>query len=102
MNARNARLTRPALLALALLVPAAAAAQVADDATAPTITIDCQRPLLPSQQAIARLTGVDNPGQAYAVRTRLMIDTQRACQRSPGIVQLVLARPQQSQRLAGR
>ncbi|UNK48239.1 hypothetical protein MNR01_10680 [Lysobacter sp. S4-A87] len=93
--------TRLFVLLLAVVAPVAAA-QSATDPMSPTITIDCQRPLLPSQQDIARLTGVDNLGQAYAVRTRLMIDTQRACQRNAGIVQLVLANPQAPRRLAGR
>jgi hypothetical protein len=92
---------RLAVLLVAFVAPAAVA-QSAPDAVAPTITIDCQRPLLPSQQDVARLTGVDNLGQAYLVRTRLMIDTQRACQRNAGIVQIVLARPQASRRLASR
>ncbi|HEY5852188.1 MAG TPA: hypothetical protein VIT62_15680 [Lysobacter sp.] len=90
------------VLVLAVAVPGAAVAQSVTDAVAPVITIDCQRPLLPSQQAIARLTGLDNPGQAYAARTRLMIDTQRACQGNAVIVQLVLARPPSTQRLARR
>ncbi len=93
--------TRLAALVLVVVAPAATA-QSAPDPMVPTITIDCQRPLLPSQQAISRLTGVDNAGQAYAVRTRLMIDSQRACQRNAGIVQLVLAHPQAARRLAGR
>ncbi len=95
MNTRLAAL----LLSVATF---AAAAQPAPDPMAPSITIDCQRPLLPSQQAIARLTGIDNMGQAYAVRTRLMVDTQRACQRNAGLVRLVLARTQATARLAGR
>jgi hypothetical protein len=99
----NTRLATLLLAVVASSVAAqSAAAQSAPDPMVPTITIDCQRPLLPSQKDIARLTGVDNLGQAYTVRTRLMIDTQRACQRNAGIVQLVLANPRATRRLASR
>lgn len=99
----NTRLATLLLAVVASSVAAqSAAAQSTPDPMVPTITIDCQRPLLPSQQDIARLTGVDNLGQAYTVRTRLMIDTQRACQRNAGIVQLVLASPKATRRLASR
>ncbi|RDZ26545.1 hypothetical protein DX914_16285 [Lysobacter silvisoli] len=46
------------------------------------LTVDCQRPALPRQQALAQLTGIDNLGQAYAVRSRLMAQAARACQRT--------------------
>lgn len=95
----NARL---ALLALTLIAADAIAAGPLDDALAPTITIDCQRPKLPSQQAVARLTGIDNFGQAYAMRARLMTDARRACLRNPGVDQVVMTRPQPSRRLADR
>lgn len=91
-----------ALLALALVAANAMAAGPQDEALAPTITIDCQRPQLPSQQAVARLTGVDNLGQAYAMRARLMSDARRACLRNPGVDQVVMTRPQPSRWLVDR
>ncbi len=91
-----------ALFALALVAANAVAAGPQDDALAPTIRIDCQRPQLPSQQAVARLTEVDNFGQAYAMRTRLMADARRACLRNPGVDQVDMTRPQPSRWLAER
>ena len=58
-------------------------------AAPPPVAIDCARPALPSQRAIARLTGLDNFTQVYAERTRLMIDAQRACRPGVARVQLV-------------
>ncbi|SFL09560.1 hypothetical protein [Lysobacter sp. cf310] len=69
-------LSLAAALALAALPAAATPPQAA------TLLIDCERPALPDQQAVARLTGIDNLGQAYAVRARLMAEAGRACQRA--------------------
>ncbi|KRD72484.1 hypothetical protein [Lysobacter sp. Root983] len=69
-------LSLAAALALAVLPAAATPPQDA------TLLIDCARPALPDQQAVARLTGIDNLGQAYAVRARLMVDVGRACRRA--------------------
>lgn len=89
-------------LSLALVAANATAAGPPDDALAPTITIDCQRPQLPSQQAVTRLTDVHNIGQAYVMRARLMTDARRACLRNPGADQVVMTRPQPSRWLADR
>lgn len=91
-------LSLTAALALAVL-PAAATPPQAD-----SLLIDCQRPSLPEQQAVARLTGHDNLSQTYAVRTRLMADASRACRRAGAQqVRIVLA-PQavDAHRFAGR
>lgn len=101
MNARTLpapRLAAGLLACLAALVPLGARAAPPQPVT---VTVDCARPRLPSQQDIARLTGVDNFGHAYAVRGRLMADAQRACQSPIGKVQLVLA-PAPARRLAAR
>lgn len=58
----------------------------------PSLLIDCAHPVLPDQQAVARLTGLDNLGQVYAVRARLMADAGRACHRDGAQrVRIVLA-----------
>ena len=99
MNATSfPRRTAAALAFAAAFVSTAASASPPEPAT---ITIDCARPTLPSQQAIARLTGVDNFSQAYAVRARLMGDAKRACQ-SAGKVQLVLGTAPEARALARR
>ncbi|HEY0505933.1 MAG TPA: hypothetical protein VGD42_20810 [Lysobacter sp.] len=100
----NARLVTVPRLAAGLLAALAALVPLGTQASPPapvTITVDCAQPRLPGQQAIARLTGVDNFARAYAVRTRLMVDTQRACQNPVGKVQLVVA-PEPASRLAAR
>jgi hypothetical protein len=88
------------LMAASALLVAPFATQ-AEEAAAGTITVDCARPSLPSQQDIARLTGVDNFGQAYRARARLMVDAQRACQSPIAKVRLVLA-PAPERKLAAR
>lgn len=83
----NARIL---ILALASVLPlAASATQPQPEST--TILIDCANPTLPSQQQVARLTGHDNLGQVYNARTRLMVNSQRLCQRGVDEVHLVLA-----------
>ncbi|HEY5805539.1 MAG TPA: hypothetical protein VIT90_17820 [Lysobacter sp.] len=87
----------------AAVMPAmAAAAEAPIEPGIQSITVDCQRPLLPSQQAVSRLTGIDNFGQAYAMRARLMSEARRACLRNPGIVRVVVTRPQPGRWLADR
>jgi uncharacterized protein len=77
-------------LAAALVLIAAPAAATPPQAV--SLLIDCERPALPDQQAVARLTGIDNLSQAYAVRARLMADASRACHRDGARhVRLVLA-----------
>ncbi len=66
----------------------------AAETPSPSITIDCAHPVLPSQAEVASLTGIENFGQAYAERTRLMQQAARACR--GGVKQVVLVRdPQQ-------
>jgi hypothetical protein len=43
------------------------------------IAYDCAHPVLPTQQQVARLTGIDNFTQAYAARTRLLLNAERSC-----------------------
>ncbi|MEO6076624.1 MAG: hypothetical protein ABIP56_07440 [Dokdonella sp.] len=52
--------------------------------------IDCAHPALPSQQDVARFTGIDNFAQAYATRARLLQQTSRECRRGVASVTLVL------------
>ena len=68
-------LTLTAAFALAALPAAASPPQTV------SLSIDCERPALPDQQQVARLTGIDNLSQTYAVRARLMAEAARACQR---------------------
>ncbi|MFC3552295.1 hypothetical protein ACFOLC_14920 [Lysobacter cavernae] len=75
-----------ALLALAVAWPAAVAGSQPQPEK---LVLDCDRVALPSQQAVARLTGIDNIGQAYAARADLMAQGQRACQRE-GVAQVRL------------
>lgn len=79
-------------LAAALVLIAAPAAATPPQTV--SLLIDCERPALPDQQAVARLTGIDNLSQAYAVRARLMADASRACHRDGAQrVRIVLAPP---------
>jgi hypothetical protein len=45
---------------------------------------NCERPSLPTQRQVGEWTGLQNFGQVYAARERLMADIGRACQR-PGV-----------------
>lgn len=74
------------LLALLAALPLASAATPSQ---APALLVDCARPVLPSQRAVAEFAGMANFGQAYALRERLMQDVQRACKRGAGQVRLV-------------
>ncbi|MFD0739669.1 hypothetical protein ACFQZQ_10300 [Lysobacter koreensis] len=96
------------ILALAGALPLAAFA-TQSSAESTTILIDCANPTLPSQQQVARLTGHDNLGQVYNARSRLMVNSQRLCQRGVDEVHLVLAPAREARRterperrLAGR
>lgn len=71
MNAKTLVLT------LFVAVPLAAAAAPPVSA----LTVDCDRPSLPSQRAVAEFAGIANFTEAYAARKRLMLDAQRACKR---------------------
>ncbi|KRA17071.1 hypothetical protein [Lysobacter sp. Root604] len=80
------------VLSLATALALAASPAFATPPQAAALSIDCARPALPDQQAVARLTGIDNLGQAYAVRARLMADVGRACRRAGAQrVRIVLA-----------
>lgn len=65
------------LLVFAAALPTAAAASPPQPVD---VVIDCDRPALPTQRDVARLTGIDNFTQAYGMRGRLMAEAQRACQ----------------------
>jgi hypothetical protein len=86
MNAKPTVLTAASLLAPIFVLAAPVSPASASPPQPVEITIDCARPALPSQAAFARLAGIDNPGQAYAARARLMLRAQRACQ--PGVARL--------------
>ena len=81
---------------LALLLPYAAAAATPTTETGPVevgpswIDVTCMRPALPAQQDFARLAGIANFGQAYALRNRAMVDVQRHCQKGTQAVRLVI------------
>jgi hypothetical protein len=86
-------------LAKTLAVALAAAMPLSALASPPQpveITIDCADPGLPSQQAFARFTGIDNFSQAYAARAGFMIRAQRACKRGTGQVRMVLVLPKRA------
>lgn len=88
MNASTSTL----ILALALI--AALPANAAEpQAQTPGIVIDCAAPALPSQQDVSTLTGIDNFGQTYAARNRLMQQGLRACKR--GAKHVVIVSPSQ-------
>ena len=76
-------------IATCLLLGALPLAAIAAEPAA--IEIDCHAPRLPSQQAVADLLGYHNLGQAYAARSRLMLDAQRSCKQLGGArVRIVL------------
>lgn len=85
----------PITVVLALLPGIAlAAAAGPEPAPAPAVTgiaIDCARVVVPSQRAVSELLGIDNFGQAYRARERLMVNAMRDCQR-PGMARLLLVR----------
>lgn len=85
------------ILILVLSLTAALSANAAEPPQTPGIVIDCAAPALPSQQAVSTLTGIENYGQAYAARSRLMQQGLRACKRGAKhvvIVSPVQARPE--------
>jgi len=83
-------LAKTLALALAATMPLSALASPPQPVE---IVVDCAHPALPSQQEFARFTGIDNFGQAYAMRARVMIRAQRACKRGAGQVRVVLELP---------
>lgn len=62
---------------LAAVLPLAASVSHAHD----SLTVTCARPHLPSQQAVGALLGLNNFGQVYSARERLMQDIHRACRK---------------------
>lgn len=83
-------------LILALALTAALPSNAAESpAQKPGIVIDCARPALPSQEEASTLTGIENFGQAYAARSRLMQQGLRACKR--GAKHVVIVGPSQPQ-----
>ena len=86
--------TPTSTLILALALAAALPSNAAEPpAQTPGIIIDCARPVLPSQDEVSSLTGIENFGQAYAERGRLMQQGLRACKR--GAKQVVIVSPSQ-------
>jgi len=65
-----------------------------------SLTLDCARLSLPSQGEMARLSGIANPGQAYAARARLMVNVQRACRGADVVRVIGTSQPQAVQALA--
>ena len=89
MNSRamNSRLP----LSVALLLAAGVLPALAQDdvpslpaVQAVRFVADCAHPALPRQREVADWTGLDNFGQVYAARGRLMLGIARACQ-APGV-----------------
>ncbi len=89
MNSRvmNSRLT----LSVALVLSAGVLPAFAQDdlSSLPAVqavrfVADCAHPVLPEQREVADWTGLDNFGQVYAARGRLMLGIARACQ-APGV-----------------
>lgn len=67
-----------------------------------SLTIDCARPVRPSQGEFARLTGIANHGQAYAARTTVMANVMRACHGADLVRVIGKPQPQTDQALATR
>ena len=88
MNAST--LAKTLALALAAALPLSALASPPQPIE---ITVDCAHPALPSQREFARFTGIDNFGQAYDMRAKVMVRAQRACKRGAGQVRVVLELP---------
>lgn len=90
MNTQNARHSVLASLVLGLALLAAAPASRADL----LVRVDCANRVMPSQADVSAGLGLDNFGQAYAARTRLLNIVNRACkQAAGGRVELVLQAP---------
>ena len=83
-------LAKTLALALAAAMPLSALASPPQPVG---ITIDCAAPALPSQQEFARFTGIDNFGQAYDMRAKVMVRARRACKRGADEVRVVLELP---------
>lgn len=77
----------PLLSLFAALLPLAGIASPSQ--APPALLLDCARPALPNQRAIAEFAGVASFSQTYALRERLMQDVRRACKRGAGQVRLV-------------
>lgn len=75
---------------LALILATLPLSALAESPQPAGITIDCAHLTMPSQQAVARLTGIDNVTQAYDARTRLLVNVQRSCKQHGGTILLVL------------
>ena len=74
------------MLAFAAVLPATATASPPQPID---VTVDCDRPALPTQHDVSRLTGIDNFTQAYDTRVRLMAEAHRACQ-ADGVEKVLL------------
>jgi hypothetical protein len=87
MNTQNARRSVLASVVLGLVFLAASQASRADL----LVRVDCAHRVLPSQAEVSAGLGLDNFGQAYQARTRLLNVVNRACkQAGGGRVELVL------------
>ena len=64
------------------IVLMAVAVHAAPPATGEELTFDCAQMALPSQAAVAALTGQHNFTQVYATRTRLMVQVRQACRQT--------------------
>ncbi len=73
------------IAALAAALQLAAASSQAQG----NLTISCTSRHLPSQQAVGRTLGLNNFGQVYVARERLMQDVERACRK--GATQVVVS-----------
>jgi hypothetical protein len=99
-------MNRVATALVAALLPLAATAAPPATETTPVqvgplqIFISCAEPELPNQVAFARLAGLDNAGQAYAARTKAMVQTQHECKRGFSAVQLVQVAPRRPEFVA--
>jgi hypothetical protein len=90
MNTQNARRSVLASVVLGLVFLAASQASRADL----LVRVDCAKRVLPSQAEVSAGLGLDNFGQAYQARTRLLNVVNRACkQAAGGRVDLVLQAP---------
>lgn len=90
MNARRFptafRLTTALALLTATATAGAADPAAADPALDPvfvrsSLTIECSAPRVPGFAEIGRILEVDNAGQAYALRSRVRLEINRACLR---------------------
>lgn len=67
------------LVALSCLSTAATAAIPTVEVGPASLTVACADPQLPRQAEVGRVLGINNAGETYAARSRLMVSVRQAC-----------------------